>query len=168
MLKWSNEVITWSNEAFWLDDLEIHDRRRACDLQAVNFVAEWSFWSQTYCNDIAASPFDRRLCVRKRSQLYRKLKSQPIIQEPKFTCTDNVSSNLLSCPYLLHYQRKFKTHLKSKLCVALARLEVSLATTQWENWVTSAYILQIASVRIRSMSWYQSSKPPEINRVNCC
>jgi hypothetical protein len=57
--------------------------------QAVNFVAETSFWSQTYCNDIAAptpardavaglSPFDRRLGVRKRSQAVATLSQAKI------------------------------------------------------------------------------------------
>jgi hypothetical protein len=52
--------------------------------QAVNFVAERSFWSQTYCNDIAAPdplpgrcrrPVSVRSAIR-RSQLCRKQKSR--------------------------------------------------------------------------------------------
>jgi hypothetical protein len=56
MLKWSNEVITWSNEAFWLDDIEIHDRRRACDLRE----------NQTgliFAQAIASSEFCRRKVI---------------------------------------------------------------------------------------------------------
>jgi hypothetical protein len=89
MLKWSNEVVTWSNEAFWLDDLQIHERRRACELREyqtslifaqaiassefrrrrVILIANLSHGHRsTWSTAATLSPIDRRFVVRKRSQ----------------------------------------------------------------------------------------------------